>query len=233
MMKKETLVKFYFQYRLYIFPVIVTLSSLFLIIFAIYPQTVGLIENRKTEGDLINRSKFLATKVVALEGYNEEDLSQKVSVALDAFPVYKDYGNILGVLQGLIGRSGFTVSAITLGNTSGQAENTESFEVRLETKGLKSLFQDLLTNLENSPRIMRVSNIDIATATASDIVDISLVLEVLYSPVPSNFGSIDSPIPNLSQEDQELLATLASTTQTAATSSAAPPSQRGKSNPFE
>lgn len=232
MMKKETIAKFYLQYRLYIFPAIVALSSLFLIIFAIYPQTAKLIENQKTEGDLVNKSKFLTTKVVALESYNEEDLSSKVGVVLNAFPAYKDYERILGLLQGLTMESGFTISSIALSGTSGQAGNSNSFGIKLEIKGPKALFQNLLTSLENSPRIMRIGNIDITTAQASEAVDAAVGLEVLYSSMPQNFGSIDSPLPELTQKEEELLASFAERS-ASASPSAAQSSQRGKANPFE
>ncbi len=231
-MKKKFIFQFYFRYKLYIFPAVVALSSLFLIFFAIYPQTVKLVENQKVEGDLTNKSKFLATKVTALESYDENDLSRKVSVTLNAFPVDKDYGNILGLLQGLVVQSGFSVSSIALGNTSGKLGNASTFEVRLETKGPKRLFQDLLINLENSPRIMKVSNIDISSTQASENIDTALVIEVLYSPEPQNFGSVDSPLPLLSQREEELLNILLR-----GAPSISPPSlqyvQRGKANPFE
>ncbi len=231
-MKKETINKFYLRYRLYIFPAIVALSSLFLIIFAIYPQTAKLIENQKVAGDLTNKSKFLETKVVALESYNGEDLSQKVGMALDAFPADKDYGNILGLLQGLAAQSGFTISSIALGNTSGKLGNASNFEIKLEIKGPRNLFQIFLMNLENSPRIMRVSSIDISSAQASEALDAAVVIEVLYSPSPQSFGTVDSPLPTLSQKDEEILVALSRTTLTASFS-AVQPSQRGKANPFE
>lgn len=232
MMKKETIIQFYLRYRLYIFPAIVAMSSLFLIIFEIYPQTAKLIENQKVAGDLTNKSKFLATKVVALENLNGEDLSQKVGIALNAFPADKDYGNILGLLQGLTAQSGFTISSIALGNTSGKLGNASSFEIKLEIKGPRNLFQSFLSNLENSPRIMRVSSIDISSTQAQEVLDAALVIEVLYSPAPQSFGTADSPLPSLSQKEEELLTTLSKTALTV-TPSVSAPSQRGKANPFE
>lgn len=231
-MKKETVSKFYLRYRLYIFPAIVALSSLFLIIFAIYPQTAKLIENQKIAGDLMNKSQFLATKVTALESFNEEDLSQKVGVALKAFPVDKDYGNIFGLLQGLATQSGFTISSIALGNTSGKLGNASSFAIKLEVSGPKSFFQNFLNSLDNSPRIMRVSSVDISSAQTSTTLNAALVIEILYSPAPQNFGTVDSPLPSLSQKEEELLATL-SRTVVPASPSAVQTSPRGKSNPFE
>lgn len=231
-MKKETIIQFYLHYRLYIFPVIVALSSLFLIIFAIYPQTAKLIENQKVAGDLTNKSKFLATKVAALESLNGEDLSQKVGIALNVFPTDKDYGNILGLLQGLTAQSGFTISSITLGNTSGKLGNENSFEIKLEIKGPRNLFQIFLMNLENSPRIMKVSSLDISSTQASETIDAAVVIVVLYSPTPQSFGTVDSPLPSLSQKEEELLVVLSKTALTASRS-AVQPSQRGKANPFE
>ncbi len=240
-MKKETITKFYFRYskfyfryRLYIFPAIVALSSLFLIIFALYPQTAKLIENQRVAGDLTNKSKFLATKVTALESYSAEDLSRKVGIALDAFPADQDYGNVLGLLQGVAAQSGFTISSITFGNTPSKLGNASSFTIRLEIKGLRSLFQSFLTNLENSPRIMRVSSVDISFTQASETFDGAMGLEVLYSPAPQTFGTVDSPLPSLSQKEEELLVTLSSSrTALTVSPSVAQPSQGGKANPFE
>lgn len=231
-MKKEAVIKFYLRYKLYIFPAIVALSSLFLIIFAIYPQTVKLIDNQKIAGDLTNKSNFLETKALALESYDEKDLSQKVGVALNAFPTDKDYGNILGLLQGLTAQFGFTISAITVSTTSGKLENASSFEMKLEIRGPKALFQNLLANLESSPRIMRVKGIDVSSLQASEALGATIAVEVLYASIPQSFGLVDSPLPSLSQKDEELLAALSRTALTAS-SSAAQPSQRGKANPFE
>lgn len=233
-MKKETIAKFYLNYRLYIFPAMVALSSLFLIVFAIYPQTAKLITNQKAQGDLTNKSQFLETKVSALESYDGEDLSRKVAVALSAYPTDKDFGNVVGLLQQLVGQSGFNITSLALGNVSSQADSSSSYEIKLQITGSKNLLSILLNNLENSARLMRVNNIDVSSGSNPQIIDISLGVAVLYSSPPQSFGSIDSPIPKLSQENEELITRLAKVTSV----SVSPPQQapslsRGKANPFE
>lgn len=232
-MKKESISNFYQKYRLYIFPSLVALSSLFLIVFAIYPQTMKLIDNQKAIGDLMTKSKFLETKVSALESINSEDLSTKVGSVMQALPADKDFGNILDLLQQLVTQSGFSISSISLSNSSSKAGKTESFEVKLEVKGAKSLFKNLLTNLENSPRLIRVSTIDFSSNPASQIVDASLVIEVLYSKLPQNFGAEDSPLPQINQNDSRLLALLTKTTTISSSSATLNISPRGKANPFD
>ncbi|MBU0999850.1 hypothetical protein KKE78_00440 [Patescibacteria group bacterium] len=233
-MKKKTIIQFYNHYKLYIFPTAVVLSSLFLIIFAIYPQTAKLIENQKVAGEMQKKSNFLASNVIALEDVNSEDLSEKVGITLSAFPAEKDYGRILGLLQGLVVQSGFTISSVTLGNVSGKVGNASSYEVKLEVKGPKILFQGFINNLESSPRIIRVRSLDIVFVQASEILDTSVIIEVLYSPLPQTFKG-DSPLPLFGQAEEELLISLSNLSKInlTASSSAAVYSQRGKVNPFE
>lgn len=231
MMKKDQIAKFYYSYRLFIFPAVVALSSLFLIVFAIFPQTMKLISNQQLSNDLQNKSKFLENKVAALESYNAEDLSRKVELVLTSYPSDKDFGNILGLLQQQTPQFDLNIVSASLGGGSGKLGDTESYEVKLEIAGSRSLFSAFLNNLENLSRLIRVKGVNISSGQASTI-NVSLVVEVLYSKLPQTFGAADSPIPELNQKDEELLAVLAATTGTA-TSSAAPPSQRGKFNPFE
>lgn len=232
-MKKDDLLKLYFKYRFHIFPAIVALSSLFLIVFAIYPQTMKLINNQKTIGDLVNRSKLLETKVIALESYNGEDLSQKAKYALASLPMDKDFLNILGVLQRLVTQSGFTITSISLGTTSGKVDSVSSFPVKLQVTGARVLFQSLLDNLENSPRLVRVGSIEALSGQAAQSVSVMLEIEVLYSQLSQNQGSIDTPVPELSQKDQEIIIALMKSAETIPSPDYIPSAPKGKANPFE
>ncbi|MBI2019152.1 type 4a pilus biogenesis protein PilO [Candidatus Daviesbacteria bacterium] len=228
-MKKE-IIKFYLEYKLYIFPAVVALSSLFLIIFAIYPQTAKLIDGQKSASQLAGKSEFLETKVQALESVDGEDLARKVRFVLNALPAEKDFANVLALLQQLTAESGFSVSSIALGNSGTKMGNSDSFDVRMEIRGSKVFLQGLLSNLENSPRLIRVKVIDISSANQQGA-DIALSLGVLYSGLPKDFGAADSPLPELTSADEGLIAALEKINTTTPTSFAQSP--RGKANPFE
>lgn len=237
-MNKETIIKFYQGYKLYIFPGVVTLSSLFLIIFAIYPQTAKLIANQKTEGELVIKSQFLEAKAQVLANYNEVDLSAKVDFALSAYPADKDFGNTIGLLQTLTAQVGFNILSLTFEGGGNASTSSSSFQVKLDLTGAKALLATLLNNIEVSTRLMKVSSIEISPTNDSQKVNVVITISVLYSPIPSNFGSVDSPLPELSSKDEELIAKLARVT----TTSVSQPStaqggqstgSRGKVNPFE
>lgn len=232
-MKKEQILKFYQNYKIFIFPVVVTLSCLFLIAFIIYPQTVKLISNQQSEGELIIKSEFLENKVLALESYDEKDLSSKVELVLNVYPGEKDLAEAIGLLQELIAQSGFRVNAISLGNTSQKGGKVQSYDVKLEMIGFKNGFPTLLNDLESSPRLIRVSSIDISSSGNSGAINVSLVVEVLYSQIPQSFGAVDSPVPELSQNDEELLIRLASVKGPVISQAQVVAGPRGKENPFE
>ncbi|MCR4305959.1 MAG: type 4a pilus biogenesis protein PilO [Candidatus Daviesbacteria bacterium] len=232
-MKKEDLVKFYSKYSLYIFPAVVALSSIFIILFVIYPQVIKLIDNQNSIEDLLNKSEFLENKVSALENYDNADLSRRLEVALAALPGEKDLGSVLGLLQKMTIESDFSINSISFGNAAGKSGNSNSFEVELEIKGSRARLPNLFSNLENSSRLVRIKSIDISSNQASQDLDVALAIEVLYSPLPKDFGGPDSPVPQLSQKDEELIARIMEEAIGISGSSVLPSSSRGRSNPFE
>lgn len=232
-MKKEDLVKFYSKYSLYIFPAVVALSSIFIILFVIYPQVIKLIDNQNSIEDLLNKSEFLENKVSALENYDNADLSRRLEVALAALPGEKDLGSVLGLLQKMTIESDFSINSISFGNAAGKSGNSNSFEVKLEIKGSRTRLPDLFSNLENSSRLVRIKSIDISSNQASQYLDVALAIEVLYSPLPKDFGGPDSPVPQLSQKDEELIARIMEETTGVSGPFVLPSSPRGRSNPFE
>lgn len=233
-MKKEAIAKFYLSYRLYIFPAIVAFSSLILIVFVIFPQIIVLISNQKDEGKLRNRSKVLEVKAQTLESYNAQDISNKLNYALSSYPDGKDFGNVVGLIQNISSQSGFSATSISIGTSVNKLPNTQSYSLKLDISGPKSLFYILLSNIEKSSRLMRVSNIEVTNFQDKQTVNASLSLDILFAPLPNNSGNTDSPLPEISQKDQELLAKLASNAVSSipsATNTILPP--RGKANPFE
>ena len=227
---KNQVLKFYASYKIFIFPMIIALCSLILIILVIYPQIVKLIGNQRDLGELVNKSQFLDTKVLALEGYNGEDLSKKVTLSLASYPSDRDFGYVIGLLQNISAQSGYNVVAISLGDST---KGNQSYSVKMELIGSASLLPILISNLENSNRLMRVSSVETSNRDTSSV-NVSLTVDVLYASLPTTFGTEDSPLPALSQKDEELLVKLAKTTPVGSnqiTTSTATP--KGKDNPFE
>lgn len=243
-MNKEELIKIYQTHKLYIFPAGIIISCLILIVFVIYPQIVNLITHQKTQLDLSNKSDFLEAKAQELESYNPQDLSQKVNYAVSSYPTSKDYVSALSTLQNLISQSGFSTISMNLLGDAISSENVSaaSYNIRVDTLGPLASLHNILTGIESSARLMRVSSIEVTPGKDPTVGTAAIVVEVLYSPAQQGGGGIDSPIPKLSEKEEEIINKLArivspviAQTTTTSTDIAVPTQlgPRGKTNPFE
>ncbi len=214
---------------------VVAISCLILIFFVIFPQFLSLISAHTAAGELSSKAKFLEVKAQALQNYNEEDLSSKVSYALSAYPEDKDYANALSALQGIASKWGFVITAFALSGGEVKIKGAQSYVIKLDITGSRALLPSFLNEIEISNRLMRVNGLEVSSGRDTAAVESSLTILAFYAPVPTTFGSVDSPLPTLSSEEEEIITKL---------SSNAPvqlPSEEpqeviiptGKANPFE
>lgn len=232
-MTKEILVSFYSKYQLIIFPILVAISSIILIVLMIYPQITRLLTNEQSLREIRHNLQFLEVKAQDLESLDEVDLTTRVSVSLAALPADKDFVQAVGAIQQLVQRSGFELISLQLGSSK-ESSGVLGFAIKIEISGPKITLGQLLTSIETSQRVMKVSSIEVTATRSGDLINASLTIDVFYSPVPSTIGAINAPLPKLTSEEEELIITLSS----AIPSAPAPPTTfvpqpRGKANPFE
>lgn len=227
-MKKGNLVLIYQKYRMIIFPVVIVLSCLILIVFVMIPQLGKLLKNSKTETDFKTKSESLNTKAEALENLDEKDLQKKLKDVVTSFPQEKDFITLITLLQKITTESGFNMTSLSFGG--GSSKDT-GYGITIEVTGPKSILARLLNSIETSLRLMRVERIEISSGKAGDVISANLAISALFSPLPGNLGSIDSPLPEISSGEEELLARLSRVQEMPLTT--VDLSATGKSNPFE
>lgn len=230
-MNRESLNKFYHTYRLYIFPLVIILSCLILIVLVIYPQINQLISSRNVEKDLRQKVEFLEVKAQNLEEFDAEVLSQRVSYVLNAYPQERDFANVIGLIPALAAGSGFNIGSLSF--SSAQAEG-KNYRVTADVRGPGSLISTLINNIEGSTRLMKVNSLEISAGKAgSDEVTASLNIEVLYASLPKDFGTVETPLPEFSTDDEKIIAKLAVSAPSVAETTAVSSVPKGKANPFE
>lgn len=239
----------YLKYRLIIVPIVVALSGLVLIVLVIYPQLHNLISQSSLYDKTQEKSKVLEVKAMELNTIDETDLKKKLNLALVALPEEKDYLEIVNVLQTLTAKSGFSITSLQFGQT-GELEKSsigKAYGVKLMITGPKVAFDTFLNSIEKSYRAMRVGNLEITSSKiGSGAIEASLTINIFYAPLPTNIGSVESPLPRLSDKDETLINNLAKVISIAfaqnsvsAQSSSSLPiltgslPPRGKSDPFE
>lgn len=231
-MKKEDILNFYQKYKLIIFPVLVSVSSVILIVLVIYPQLAKLISNNEMYNTINERSKFLEVKAVELNSLDETDLQNKLNLSLAALPPSKDYTEVISILQSLTNKTGFNIISLQFGQSADSKGDKSNFAVKLDIVGPKVTLDALLDNIEKSYRPMRVSGMELTTNSGgSAVVNVALAINVYFAQLPSSIGSIDAPLPQLSQKDQELITSLSSSVNVPTTPNVE--ISRGKVDPFE
>ncbi|MBI2020287.1 type 4a pilus biogenesis protein PilO [Candidatus Daviesbacteria bacterium] len=229
-MNKEALGKFYYAYRLYIFPLVIGLSCIILIILVIYPQISKLISNRKVEGELKDKTILLEAKAEQLESFDAQALSKRVDYVLSSYPAEKDFATTVGLIPQIAANSGFSVTSLNFASSSSEGE--KNYRVSLDVIGPGSLIDTFVSDIESSARLMRVSNLEISAGRSGDEINATIGIDVLYSSLPAEFGTVDTPLPEFSAKDEDVIAKLAQTAPAVATVfiSSGP---KGKTNPFE
>ena len=215
------------QYKLFIYPLVVVVASVVLIVFLILPQLKGLFLGQGNLNEAQGRLNVLSVKATELESLNANDLSQKLEVALAALPTDKDFSALIGIFKGLAASYGMNLTSHHLGGGVHQY----GFTVKADMIGSATSLGNLLSCIETSPRVMRVQSMETTSSGLGNTIFTTLTVLVYFSPSPKTLGSVDSALPNLSDDDQHVLATLARTNVGAINQPTSLPS--GKSNPFE
>lgn len=238
-MDKEYLLTIYSRYKFIIYPFVVALIGIIVILLVIYPQVNNILEKRSQMENLSQKLEFLDAKAADLENLNEADLSRKINAAVAVLPSDKDYTSTINVLQSIIQQNSFSLTSLQTGQVANvSTPNLSGFNVKIETVGPRAFLSRLLSSLENAPRVMKVSTIELVPQKSPDSVDAIISVDVFYAPIPTSLGAVDAPLSQLTDKDEELLAKLVRNVNAAGVSAVTPttPSSlppRGKSNPFE
>ncbi len=232
-MNKEKIAQFYSKYKIFIFPISVAIASLVLIVVVIYPQISTFLKNQSDFEDMSKRLQSLEVKAKDLEVLDVDDLNNGLAIAFASLPSDQDLATITGVIQRLATISGVSLASLQV--NPGQVislNGANGFTVKAEISGSKAAVSRFINNIDQSSRLMKISTIEIShSRVGSDLTTALLSVHVFYSPSPKELGPIDSELPQLTSDDQRVIATLAKAKTTVGFTS--PTLPKGKSNPFD
>lgn len=238
-MKRKAVVNFYIKYKLVIYPFAVGLASIALILLVIIPQLRSYFSSKEDRQVTLNRLKILESKAVELESISDKDLTRRLQSATLALPSEKDYTTIIGLLQKMSAETGVSLQSVILdtGGSKDTGGGVSSFSVKIECSSSKFGFDEFLKKIDGSYAVLKIGSLSTDIAI-DDSIAASLVLDVYYSPAPKILGSVDSPLPKLTEEEEALAQELSANFVTAPVTSGVSGQPvnilpRGKVNPFE
>ena len=233
-MKKLKLLQFYQNYKLIIFPVLVGLASLILIGFVILPQIFGILGARKNLNEEQEKLNILEAKADELTYLDAKDLDQKLSLALYGLPSEKDFTVIIDTMRQLTALSGVSMVSLKF-NPRNTVAKASSFGINISVLGSKENLDSFMDAVEQSPRTMKIVSVEVFPSGAG-AVSAEVAIEAYYSATPKSLGSVDAPLPKISEQDETLLGELQASLAAAGPGVISGPTvdvPRGKANPFE
>ncbi len=232
---KEQAAEFYRKYKLIIWPVVVGVCCLVILMLVVLPQLLTYFSKRTETDELNNRLGVLEAKAQELEQLDDKVYSNNLKLALGALPSDKEVPQSLNILQSFITQSGMTLENIRfLANTDpSSTEQKNTYQIGITVLGSLDSVKRLLLQVNNSPRIFRLDMINVNTLKGVSSVEADLTFTLFYEPQGTEIGSIDQPLPKLTDADQKLLGDLSNRTRIVSTGTSNLNIPLGKLNPFE
>lgn len=225
----EKLKETYLKYKMFTLSVAVATASLLVIILVVVPQILTFISVRSKILSVYDKTSRFQVKAAELDQVDEAIYLKDLQVALAALPQERDIPESLIVIQSLIIQNSLLLEdARVLAIAPGSSTN--SFQMVITVFGPLSQIKSFLTNVANSPRVLKVETISAQSVRGG--LEGEIALSLYFDPSKPAIASADTPLPKLSQEEEALLGKLskAAISQIVSTIPAVP---IGKVNPFE
>lgn len=232
-MNKQELIEIYTKYKFFFLLFIIVVSSIILTFFVIYPQVQKLISDQDQIRELNKKTTLLEDKAQKLDSINEDDLKEKLAVALRALPAETDFAQALGMIQTLANSYQFIiVNFQTSLSTEKEGLKLTNYSVNLDLVGPKILVQRFVDSINENFRLMRTVSLQINVTGKKEEATTVVSVDIFYSRVPATVGAIDAPLPEISNSDEEFISELARS-QPVVEAQPILTGPRGKANPFE
>lgn len=206
-----------------------------LTVFLLIPKTKEVWQSREELINTQKRLESLKAKVRDLEGLDENELTRRTKLTLQAVPMEKTYVEILAIVNELAREKGLVVVGfrVTPGTLVVSQKGTLAFGVQLSGGDLE-VVKDYLTELKKMlPLITPVEELDIKLKDfkkeVSTAAKTSFTIEGVFQPLPKTIGAVDQPLVKMSEEEEKYLKSLS---EYKTLKQEAIPTPEGKENPF-
>ncbi len=231
----DELKNIYRQYKLIIWPVLSGVASIIILALVIIPQFMSYLQVKDEINKTQNHSSRLEAKASELEQFDESAAKKNLQTAFTVLPEDQDVPKSLAILQSLVKASALELKNTNFISTSKNSGGKSSFQLNLTVAGPIPLIRNFLLSLKGAPQIFQVESISIKFENMGSAVEATIPISVFYQNVSKTVTNSDQPVPQLSNDEIELLDKLSKITVGLEASSSAVSASvpLGKSDPFQ
>lgn len=185
------------------------MGGILLVIFTwtfIVPQVKQILNAKNNLDQETARLEKVKRKLNELRTINQNDLSQRTDLSLQALPPEKNFLDLLSNLQKAANSNSLAVESFQI--IPGNLNVTQQGKLNLKMGVVGSLenVKNFLVSAENILPIIDMKTVKIGIE--KEIVTTDISLDLSFLPLPKTLGSIDSPIPHLTADEEKVLSKL-------------------------
>jgi len=227
------------KFRVYLFPLVVVILIVVSTVAILKPKLDDLL---KTRANLAKQKKELAQltqKVTVLEGYDQDELKDRVNKILKVLPKEKDAPLILVTTRSLVNDYNLEISSLTidvgeLATESAKPKTKEEtlpfLSIQLSVSGSLNDLYDFLEAIESTTPLMRIDHMSIDREGTT--IESSIELFTYHLAAPQDIGKVARQITPLNSEEEEIYQKI-SRYRPGFAGTRLPYVGSGKENPFE
>lgn len=185
------------------------IGGIFLVIFTwsfIVPQVKQILNDKSSLDQETARLEKIKRKLNELKTINQNDLSERTNLALQAVPPEKNFLGLLSNLEKAANKNSLAVESFQV--IPGSLNVTQQGKLSLKMSIIGSLenVKNFLVSAESILPIVDMKVIKIGIE--KDIATTEMSLDLSFLPLPKTLGSIDSPLPHLTVDEEKALSKL-------------------------
>jgi len=206
-------------------PVVSVLVSFAVLLMIVWPKFSEALQIKKSNTEFVQKADSLKQKAVILASLDKAELEEQVVAAQQLLPSDKNVFLLIsqiekaaagsGVLLNRVETTPGSVGAVSAGQSASpapsgagvQTEIAPSVKVSVSlTSGYSSLLQ-FLNNTLTLPRVISISDLSISASSSEGSAQLKASMSIIayYKQLPTDLGSIEAPISELSGSEKAKL----------------------------
>lgn len=171
------------KYQNLIFPLIAILVGLAILIMVVVPQALKIPETNKQTDKLRKDLATLNQKIAQLNKVDVNQYKDNVNSSLTALPQEKDVPGAMILIFNLLRNNSLTLNGLSFGADT-PSNGASVFLVKVDISGTKDSLANLITQLKESPRVVKAETLSTTSTVNSTTMEILIGLNSYFQPLP-------------------------------------------------
>lgn len=185
------------------------IGGILLVIFTwsfIVPQVKQILSAKSSLDQEQARLEKIKRKLNELRTINQNDLSQRTDLSLQAVPPEKNFLDLLSNLEKAANKNNLAVESFQVIPGSLNVTQQGKLSLKMSIAGSLENVKNFLVSAENILPIVDMKVVKIGIE--KDIATTEVNLDLSFLPLPKTLGNIDSPLPRLTADEENALSKL-------------------------